>query len=160
MCIKKIIAIFRLLKFYNQIHLSERFKLHMEKGATIAPTVSMRCAENIYIGKNSHINHLCGLWAAEHSTIKIGNDVLFGPGVYVYSGNHSFKRNQLIRKQPYTEKSVEIGNDVWIGVNALIMPGVKIGNGAVIGAGSVVTKDIPEYSIAVGSPAKVIKKRS
>lgn len=60
---------------------------------------------------------------------------------------------------PLTYKTVKIGNDVWIGMNACILPGVQIGNGAIIGAGSVVTKDVPDYAIVAGNPARVIKYR-
>ena len=92
-------------------------------------------------------------------TIKIGNDVIFGPNVYVTNHNHGVKKGKLIRNQSYVAKNTIIGNDVWIGANVSILAGVNIGNGAVIGAGAVVTKNIPENAIACGNPAKVIKWR-
>lgn len=77
------------------------------------------------------------------------------------ASNHSIERSQNISAQPWDEQRIGItlGDDVWIGANSVILPGVTIGRGAVIGAGAVVTKDIPEYAIAVGNPARVIKYR-
>ncbi len=149
----------RLLRFYVRTNAAEACKVKLGKGSTIAPTATLRFGERITIGSNTHINHLCGIWASNDATIEIGNDVLFGPGVYINSANHNFKRGKLIREQYGNHKSVKIGNDAWLGANAIVLPGVTIGDGSVIGAGAVVTKDIPPYSIAVGNPAAVIKKR-
>jgi acetyltransferase-like isoleucine patch superfamily enzyme len=74
--------------------------------------------------------------------------------------NHGIEHGTPIRTQPLEDDPVKIGNDVWIGAGCSILPGVTIGNGAVIGARAVVTKDIPENAIAVGVPAKVLKYRS
>lgn len=91
--------------------------------------------------------------------IKILDDCIFGPGVQIYDHNHKFKDiKRTISKQGFSIGEIFIEEDVWIGANTIITEGVKIGRHSVIGANSVVTKDIPEYSVAVGSPAKVIKK--
>jgi acetyltransferase-like isoleucine patch superfamily enzyme len=92
--------------------------------------------------------------------IQIGKNVLIGQGVSIHSENHNFKdAHQLIREQGISHKGVVIGDDVWIGSKSVILDGVTIGTGAVIGAGSVVTRSIPAYSLAVGVPAKVIGTR-
>ena len=91
--------------------------------------------------------------------IILGNDVIFGPNVYVTNHNHGINKGMLIRKQQYTAKDTIIGNDVWIGANVSILAGIHIGEGAVVGAGAVVTKDIPPFAIVGGVPAKVIKYR-
>ncbi len=91
--------------------------------------------------------------------IKLGNDVIFGPNIYITNHNHGVSKNELIRKQKYVAKNTIIGSDVWIGANVSILAGVTIGDGAVIGAGSVVTKDVPPYAIVGGIPAKIIKYR-
>ena len=96
----------------------------------------------------------------------IGNYCTIGDNVYIGQGEHNYRQIALSGQlydfnsyEKYTQKDCIIDNDVWIGVGAIILRGVTIGDGAVIGANSVVTKDIPPYAIAVGSPAKVIKYR-
>ncbi len=89
--------------------------------------------------------------------VKIGNRTKFGPGVSIYAATHPAEI-QARRDTPDYSKGVTIGNDCWIGGNTVILPGVTIGDGVTIGASSVVTKDISSFSIAVGSPARVIKK--
>ena len=84
----------------------------------------------------------------------MGNNVLMAPGVTIISANHDMTEfDKHVKAEPIT-----IGDNVWIGANAIILPGVKIGSNTVIGAGSVVTKDIPNNSIAAGVPCKVIRK--
>ncbi len=92
-------------------------------------------------------------------SIVIGNDTLIAQHVFIIDSYHRTGRNELIRTQCGTKGAVKIGNDVWIGEGAKILKGVTVGDGAIIGAGSVVTKDVPPYCIAVGVPAKVIKER-
>ncbi len=92
--------------------------------------------------------------------ITIGDFVLIGPHVYVSSSNHSFKKISIpIAEQGHNMKPVVIKDDVWIGANATILGGVTIGKGSVIGAGAVVTKDVPSYSIMGGVPARKIGSR-
>lgn len=92
--------------------------------------------------------------------VEIGRYSLLSNHVELMSGNHVFKDpNTPIRFQGRETGKISIGEDVWLGTYVIVLPGVTIGRGSVIGAGAVVTKDIPPYSIAVGVPAKVIKKR-
>lgn len=128
-------------------------------GTIVRETALLRCPENIYIGSNSHINHYCCIWASPNSKIRIGDNGLMGPGTMILSSNHGIKKGLPMREQPFTEKDVSIGNDVWIGAKSIIVAGVTIGDGAIIAAGSVVTKDVAPYSIAGGIPAKFIKNR-
>ncbi|WP_291975958.1 CatB-related O-acetyltransferase [Lutibacter sp.] len=103
-----------------------------------------------------------------HGYINIGKYCQFGTGVAIYTKNHPTNHlSTYINKNLFegelkvlrVENNVAIGNDVWIGHNAIIVGGVTIGNGVIIGAGAVVTKDIGSYSVVAGVPAKVIKKR-
>jgi len=150
----------RLFSYYGSNHAAEMNKAAKGENTKISPTAIFARGENIRIGSNTLINANCSLWASENARIEIGDNVIFGPNVHVNSSDHGFAdRNRLIREQKETEADVKIGNDVWIGANAVIVKGVKIGDGCVIGAGSVVTKGIPAYSVAVGAPAKVIRKR-
>lgn len=91
--------------------------------------------------------------------IRIGSDVLIGSDVQIIDHGHGMRRDTAIRLQKAEIGSVEIGDDVWIGAGAKILMNVKIGKGAVIGANAVVVTDIPEYAIAVGAPAKIVKYR-
>ena len=92
--------------------------------------------------------------------ITIGNDVMIGPQVMIIAKNHRFDNVALpMNRQGERSKGVVVGDNVWIGARAIILDGVTIGNGSIVGAGAVVTKDIPEMTIAGGVPAKIIRTR-
>lgn len=93
--------------------------------------------------------------------LKVGKDVMMGPHVIIVGENHRFERTDVpMRLQGFAEfKPVRIEDDVWIGARAMIMPGITIGHGAIIGAGAVVTKDVPPWAICVGNPGRVIRYR-
>lgn len=111
----------------------------------------------IEIGDNSGIGYNARVGAAI-----IGNDVMMAPDVIILSMNHEYTSlDRPMRLQGNTEeKPVVIGDDVWIGTRVIILPGVKIGKGAILAAGAVVTKDVAEYAIVGGNPARLIKSRS
>ncbi len=109
---------------------------------------------NIYCGENVYFNVNCVV--LDTMKITIGSNVLIGPGVHIYAASHPLDIET--RKTLENSKPVTIGDDCWIGGNVVICPGVSIGNGCVIGAGSVVTKNIPDHTLAAGNPAKVIRK--
>lgn len=115
--------------------------------------------KNITIGNNTYIND--GVFTVgDNSRIVIGNDCLISYNVHVRTNTHKYiDKNILIRKQGELEKDIVIEDDVWIGYGAQIMPGVTLHKGCVVGAGAVVTKDVAEYTVVGGVPAKVIKKR-
>jgi len=91
--------------------------------------------------------------------LEIGSYCITGGFVYLNTSDHNYKKDELIQKQGFSGSPINIGTDVWLGGHVFINKGVNIGDGAVIGAGAVVIDDIPDYSIAVGNPAKVVKKR-
>ena len=93
--------------------------------------------------------------------LKVGGDVMMGSDVLILGENHRFDDlDHPMRLQGYTAPSpVRIQDDVWIGARAIILPGLTIGKGAIIGAGAVVTKDVPPYAICAGNPARVIRFR-
>lgn len=116
-------------------------------------TLSFR---KIEIGDNSGIGNNARIGAA-----LIGNDVMMAPDVIILSRSHEYSSlDRPMRLQGDTEeKLVVIGDDVWIGTRVLILPGVRIGKGAILAAGAVVTKNVPEYAIVGGNPARFIKSR-
>lgn len=115
----------------------------------------------IIIGDNTYIGEYNNIRAAA-GTIMIGNNCLISQHVTIVSSNHGLSRNFLIRKQPWCSKvnTVTIDDDVWIGANSVILPGVHLCTGAVVAAGSVVTKDVPAYGIVCGNPARLLKYRT
>jgi len=124
------------------------------RGATISttPTGKIMIGDRVHIGEGTII--FGGL------SIKIGNDVIIGPQNVIVDSDHGYQDLSIpMNRQPLSFAEVSIEDDVWISSNCVITKGVTLGKGAVIGAGAVVKKDIPPYSIAVGVPAKVIKKR-
>lgn len=127
--------------------------VHICKNCVFAGGGIIQVGEHTTIFRNSEIHSLKG------SCITIGNNCLIAKEAYIINSNHSFKREELIRKQEPTFSDIFIGDDVWIGGRVMILKGSKIENGCVIGAGSIVNKTISEYSVAAGIPCKVIKKR-
>lgn len=113
-------------------------------------------AHSLSIGRDSQINENVFIQGA-----KIGSFVLIAPNVVILSKTHNYVRidTPIVMQGESDEKIPHIGDDVWIGRNAIIMPGVKIGKGAIVGAGAVVTKDVVDYSIVGGVPAKIIRMR-
>ena len=137
-----------------------------------------RCGKNTYIGPKCNITYRnvilgnnCSIGGntrimSEHARTIIGDNVMTGPGVTIITGDH---RTDLIgrtmisiryeEKLPENDMDVIIENDVWIGANVTILKGVTIGEGAIIGACSLVIRDVPPYSICVGNPAHIVRKR-
>lgn len=115
-------------------------------------------AKGLVIGDRTQLGHNSRI---DHS-VTFGNDVMMGPDVVIMTNSHAFDRLDvpMIAQGALERRPVVIGDDVWIGTRVIIMPGVKIGSGSIIGAGSVVTKDVPELAIVGGVPARVVKYRS
>lgn len=106
---------------------------------------------NICIGQRFYANHHCVILDA--ATVIIGDDVMLGPAVHIYTVTHPLQAEQRATGIEQA-KPVRIGNNVWIGGQAIILPGVTIGDGAVIAAGSVVSRDIAPYTLVAGQPAR------
>lgn len=110
---------------------------------------------NIEVGKNFFANYNCTM--LDSAKVKIGDNCFIAPNVAIYTAGHPLHPD--VRNTGYEYGiGITIGDNVWIGGNAVICPGVHIGNNVVVGAGSVVTKDIPDWSLAVGNPCKVVRK--
>lgn len=135
--------------------LAKGFLNHCGRRVNIQPKAIV--ASNVSIGDYSGIGRKCFI----QGYVTIGNHVMMGPEVLIYTQNHRFSDAQKnIDEQGFSPvKEVKIGNNVWIGARVIILPGVSIGEGAVIGAGTVVSKDVPPFTVFVGNPGKVVKKR-
>jgi len=126
--------------------------INIEKGAYFGDGSQIEIGDNSGIGVNCRV---CG-------PVTIGDNVMMGPDVIILTEGHKFDRLDIpMREQGHdSPKPVIIGDDVWIGTRVIILPGVSIGKGAIIGAGAIVTKDVPEYAISCGNPARILKYRT
>lgn len=122
-----------------------------KEGCFITPPFQINVAKCLHLGKNVFFN--TGLSMMSIGTVTVGDGSMVGPDVGFFTTNHDLKDVGRM-----STKEIRIGKNVWIGARANILPGVTIGDGAVIGTGAVVTKDIPAHTVAVGNPARVIRK--
>ena len=111
----------------------------------------------IRIGREVRLNR--GATICAYTEVSIGDFSMVGEFVSIRDANHGIASGELVRNQPHDAKPIRIGTDVWVGRGACILPGVTIGDGAIIGANSIVTKYVPPNAIAAGIPAKVIRER-
>ncbi|MBV5329879.1 MAG: acyltransferase [Chlorobium sp.] len=136
--------------------------VRIEKEARLEAILNFNNKEyngEIFIGDNASIQPYLHIGAA--TTLRIGKNVLMASHVYITDHDHVFLDSDLhVGLQPLDVATVEIGDYVWLGENVVVLKGVTIGNNAIIGANSVVTKNIPPFAIAAGSPARVIRIRS
>lgn len=150
----------RLLHFYSYAHVRPRRRVTLGADATLAPNVSLRNGERITVGARTQIGERVYLWAGDTSgRITIGEHCRFGPEVFVTASDYGLLPDQPIAYQERNERDVVIGNDVWLGARAFVGAGVTIGDGCVVSAGSVVTKSLPPGSVAVGIPARIVRRR-
>jgi len=169
------IGMFLRRPFYSRMFKNHPQNLHTEADVTFSQVQNSYCGNNVYlcqgcqlhgneggvikIGNDSYIGTYSCIHAY-HGVIEIGNDVLIAGHVYIHSSNHRFSDPSIpIRLQGNIPNTVRIDDDVWIGANATILPGVHIGKGAVVGGGAVVTKDVMPYTVVAGVPARVIRMR-
>ena len=138
------------------------FLKQMKSNLNTALRIRIQTPGNVVIGKNVSINY--GVWIAANKDINgeiiIEDNVLIGPYTIIHSGNHNYENPDiLINKQGFRFSKIKIEEDVWIAAGCTILSGITIGKGSVIAAGTVVTKDVPPYSIVAGVPGKIISKR-
>ena len=136
-------------------HILKELIPHADEGLWIQPPFYCDYGTNIIIGEKVFFNFNCVV--LDVMQVKIGSRTLFGPNVQVYTATHPMDFKERASGLEFA-KPITIGEDVWVGGSAVICPGVTIGDRAVIGAGSVVTKDIPSDVFAAGNPCKVIRE--
>ena len=149
------------IKYSSEFKLTDGAKLVIGSNCTIKensyflltkPNPYLQMGDYVGIGRNCYI--------AIKDHLEIGSYTRIGPNVTILDQDHTYEKSDLIMNQHADIQKVKIGKDVWIGANAIVLKGITIGNGAILGAGSVVTKDIPPYEIWAGVPVKFIKERS
>src|SRR5215218_6140951 len=144
----------------REAHLEERRRILRElfgaggESVWMQPPFFCDYGSNILLGERVFFNFNCVV--LDVCVVKIGDFTLFGPAVQIYTATHPLNA-ELRRKQEYA-KPIEIGSDVWVGGGAIFCPGVKVGSKTVIGAGSVVTRDVPGGVFAAGNPCRVIRE--
>ncbi|MBN1126258.1 MAG: acyltransferase [Sedimentisphaerales bacterium] len=127
------------------------------KGIRVAPLVRFGAGNRISLGENSNLGRNCWILG----DVDIGDNVVMGPDVIIISQNHEFQdvTVPMVQQGHQPSRPICVGSDVWIGTRAILLPGVHIGDHAIVGAGSVVTKNVPESAIVGGSPARILKYR-
>jgi maltose O-acetyltransferase len=113
--------------------------------------------ERIELGDGVGFNYGC--YVNGYGGLRIGDQTIVGPYVMIHTANHEIAAERPIIEQDWAQRPVEIGGDCWIGMGVCILPGAHLGNGCVVGAGSVVSGELDPGSIAVGNPARVIRRR-
>lgn len=133
-------------------------EVHFRGGYHISIGRRSKIHKNTIIGENSGIGYGCEI----NNGVTIGDNVMMGPDVLIYTQNHCTADLDIpMREQGMKEiEPVYICDDVWIGARVCILPGVTIGRGTIVGACTVVSKDIPPYSVVVGNPARIVKNRN
>jgi len=130
-------------------------KVTFEGSAVIEPYCRLIGDNKIVIGDDFYANVACHFLGE----IYIGKHVMIGPKTIIWGRDHGMELGIPMKHQPHQKAKIIIEDDVWIGANAIILKGVTIGKGAVVAAGAIVTKDVPQYAIVGGNPAKIIKYR-
>ena len=123
----------------------------MKDGTFFTPPFHIDCANRVFLGKNVYINHDLNMMSV--GTVTIEDGVMIGPETGFFTVNHEPKNIRTIMT-----KEIRIKKNAWIGARVSILPGVTIGENAIVGTGSVVTKDIPDNCVAVGNPARIVKE--
>lgn len=145
--------------FLGKADVMRRGSISFGDNCSISPWVVLKdWGGYIRVGNNCSMNSFCHI--SGNGGVEIGNNVRIATQCVIISANHNFTNTEIpIAQQGETRDKIVIKDDCWLGSGVKVLSGVTIGEGCVIGAGAVVCKDIPEYSIAVGVPAKVIKNR-
>ena len=142
-------------KIEERTEIIKKLFANVGKDIRIEPNFFCDYGYNISVGDNFYMNHNCVI--LDPGKVEFGDNVFIGPNCGFYTAGHPIDINLRNQGLEYA-KPIKVGNNVWFGGNVVVLPGVTIGDNVTIGAGSVVTKDIPQNSLAVGNPCHVIRK--
>lgn len=149
---------FRLFNYFKSLYLRVFFKAKIGHRVIFYPDIWIFTGRKLILGDD--VDLATGVLITTDGGVSIGDRTLVGYGTKILSSNHNVpKLPDRIFDSGHTKAPVMIGNDAWLGANCIILPGVTIGDGAVVAAGSVVTKDVPANVFVGGIPAKIIKER-
>jgi maltose O-acetyltransferase len=152
----------KLLRLYNQSEEAPEQRAILQEllgaignDSIIWPPFYCSYGKNTYIGDHVFLNYMCTI--LDNNDVRIGNHVMIGPNVQIYTAAHDIQAET--RNQGWeVAKAIEIEENVWIGGGAILLPGVNIGRKSVVGAGSVVSRNVPANTVVAGNPARVIRK--
>lgn len=160
------------LKGYEKIELGRGCKIHADASVDASRSIGVRLGDQVTLNRYAYVQGGKGgvrlgnrveinNFSIVNGTggVDIGDDTLIGPGVRIISYQHQYASDTAIRLQPTIAIPIHIGRDCWLGANCVILAGVSIGDGAVVAAGAVVTKDVPPLTIVAGVPAVIKKSR-
>ncbi|KPF93998.1 transferase [Novosphingobium sp. AAP83] len=153
--------LFKLVNYYNYSHVTPLRQISLGVSPSISPDVVFSNPDRITIGNRVRLGSRCHIWAGPRDgRIRIGDDVLFGPEVMLTAATYAYNEGSPVTDQAMREADIEIGNDVWLATRAVILPGARIGDGAIVAAGAVVKGDVPPFAIVAGSPARIVGQRT
>lgn len=151
-----------LLRLYNRTETEPERQILLQEllgqigqNSFIEPPFYCSYGHNIYIGDYVYLNVLCTI--LDCNEVRIGHHVMIGPAVQIYTAAHHLQAETRIQSWEVA-KPILIEDNVWIGGGAILLPGVRIGRNAVVGAGAVVPRDVPANTVVVGNPARVIRE--
>lgn len=154
---------YSILREFETLHFAPFRKVVRGQGCVVDRQTWLINGENIILGDFVKVSAYSSLMAGRHSTIRIGTNTIMSTGVVIVTFNHGYaSRSVPMRYQPWVdlpENSIEIGTDVWVGANVTILPGSRIGDGAIIGAGSLVRGEVPPRSVYLNTQSPVIRER-
>ncbi|MBL8399229.1 MAG: hypothetical protein JNL84_13985 [Candidatus Accumulibacter sp.] len=160
------------LKGVNNIRIGSKCKIHADASIDASRSTGVILGDQVTLNRFAYIqggdngvrlgNHVeINNFSIVNGTggVDIGDDTLIGPGVRIISYQHRFAAETTVRSQATEKKPIRIGRDCWIGANAIVLAGISIGDGAIVGAGAVVTRDVPDNAVVTGIPATIKKFR-
>jgi maltose O-acetyltransferase len=151
-----------LLRLYNRTEavlerqtILQQLVGHIGQNSIIEPPFYCSYGQNIQIGDHVYLNVLCTI--LDNNEVHIGHHVMIGPGVQIYTAGHLLEAEARIQGWEVA-KPIVIEDSVWLGGGAILLPGVRVGRSAVVGAGAVVSRDVPANTVVVGNPARVVRE--
>ncbi|NIS81630.1 MAG: sugar O-acetyltransferase [Anaerolineales bacterium] len=152
-------ALFRLYNLTEAVHerqaILQQLLGHIGQNSIIEPPFYCSYGQNIHIGDHVYLNYLCTI--LDNNDVHIGNHVMIGPLVQIYTAAHLLQAEARIQGWEVA-KPIVIEDNVWLGGGAILLPGVRIGRNAVVGAGAVVPRSVPANTVVAGNPARVIRE--